>query len=219
MGLTQTTTFAQLAAELRGGAALPGAGMAKPGGGAMPPLLGRVLGQLLRSDVRDRFATGTDPRGAKWKPLRFARPNGGDQPLRDTGRLMASISVRSDATGVEVYTVYPGAVLHNFGGTVRPTKGKYLAIPLTKEAKRSGGPRRFGRPLSVRPTGKRNVLVLEETRRGQRVGQFLLVKSVTVPQREFMGLSAKGLRLCGEALAEFAVRGWIDGRPVMGGMK
>ena len=109
--------------------------------------------------------------------------------------------------------VYPGASLHNSGGVVRPKKSKYLAIPTTKEAKRSGGPRRFKGKLSVRFV-KRGVLLLVGGKNDEV--QFVLVKSVTIPKREFMGVSEKGFKLVGEALAEFAVRGWIDGKEVMG---
>ena len=32
---------------------------------------------------------------------------------------------------------------HEYGATIRPKKGKYLAIPLTKEAQAAGSPRAF----------------------------------------------------------------------------
>ena len=174
--------------------------------GPLDPLLGKVLARILHSDVKDRFATGTDPKGVKWRPLKHARPRGGNQPLRDTGRLMASFASRYDGDSFEVSTVYPGAGLHNFGGVVRPTKAKFLAIPVTKEAVRSGGPRRFKGTLSVRPTKKRGVLLLVSGK--DNAVQFVLVKSVTIPQREFMGVSEKGWGLIGEAAAEWAAKKW-----------
>ena len=84
-----TKTFDAMAKELRSGGGVP----TLPG--TLPPLASKVLARLLLSDVRDRFATGTDPQGKKWRPLKYARPNGGNQPLRDTGRLMASLASRS----------------------------------------------------------------------------------------------------------------------------
>lgn len=141
----------------------PLVGAPAPGGGSsphIPPQLANILKQILLSDVKSRFSSGTDPSGTKWRPLKHARPNGGDVPLRDTGILMASFSGGSDSTSVWVGTTHPGAALHNFGGTVRG-KGKMLAIPLTKEAKRSGGPRRWKNgKLVFRPTKKARVFLL-----------------------------------------------------------
>ncbi|HEY1192373.1 MAG TPA: phage virion morphogenesis protein, partial [Gemmata sp.] len=90
--------------------------------GPLDPLTGRELAQIATSDVKRRFATGTAPDGTRWKPLRYARANGGNQPLRDTGALMASITGRATATEVIVGTNHPGAALHNFGGTVVPRR-------------------------------------------------------------------------------------------------
>lgn len=145
-----------------GGGSGPLVGAPAPGGSgdSLPPPLANILKQILLSDVKSRFSTGTDPRGVKWRPLKFARPNGGDVPLRDTGVLMASFTGGSDGKSVWVGTTHPGAKLHNFGGVVRG-KGKMLAIPLTKEAKRSGGPRRWKGPkLKFQPTGKHRVFLL-----------------------------------------------------------
>lgn len=153
-------------------------------------------------------------------------------PLRDTGVLMASFSGGSDGNSVWVGTTHPGASLHNFGGTVRG-KGKMLAIPLTKEAKRSGGPRRWkGGELQFQPTRKPRVFLLlsgapagravrKPKRAGKRgaakidhaklIAQFLLVDQVTIPARPFMGVSEKAWGQIGDAVADAVVRGWLDG--------
>jgi len=190
----------------------------------LPPQLGNLLKQILLSDVKSRFSTGTSPSGTKWRPLKHARPNGGDVPLRDTGILMASFSGGTDGTSVWVGTTHPGAALHNFGGTVRG-KGKMLAIPLTKEAKRSGGPRRWkGAPLVFQPTRKPRVFLLMAPAGGtggprkaksklaaKLVAQFLLVDQVTVPKREFMGVSERAWGQITDAVGEAVVRGWLSG--------
>jgi len=299
------------------GAPAPGG----PGGGFLPLPLQNILKQILVSDVKSRFSTGTSPAGVKWRPLAHPRPNGGDVPLRDTGVLMASFTGGSDGRSAWVGTTHPGASLHNFGGVVRG-KGKMLAIPLTKEAKRSGGPRRWkGGELQFRLTRKPRVFLLlgapggggggggtkpkapkkprakrgkkpkglagkaaavvaglrkriavvrkaagktmkrvkgkKRTRRGKKnagllakllatlhavtgrqaekggkkggakgtatsqagqslVAQFLLVDQVTIPQREFMGVSEKAWGQITDAVGEAVVRGWMTG-PV-GGM-
>lgn len=214
-GLVDQRSLGELVDAVRRGSLTPtlsvSQGPTPPTAGAIriPPLLGRQLVQIMVSDIKGRFSSGTDPQGQPWVPLKWPRPTGGDKPLRDTGVLMASFTGRFDATSVTVGTTHPGAALHNFGGTVR-ARNKMLAIPLTKEARRSGGPRRFGRTLRFQPTGKRRVFVLYEMVNGQRVGQFLLVDQVTVPQREFMGLSPRGLQNVQDAITDAVVKGWLD---------
>lgn len=205
-GFAQRTTFAEFAQRARDGRYTPGAGETRVSQGPtavkLPPMVGKIVGQILVSDIKSRFATGTDPQGRKWRPLKHARPRGGNQPLRAAGRLMASFTFRVEPDAVVVGTVAPGAALHNFGGVVK-AKGKMLAIPLTKEALRSGGPRRWKKgKLEFRPTRKRRVFLLGTAdARGNFVGQFLLVDQVTIPQREFMGVSDNAMGQVADALA------------------
>lgn len=174
--------------------------------GPLTPQLGREIAQIAVSDVKRRFATGTAPDGTRWRPLKFARPNGGNQPLRDTGQLMASITGEHKPTEVTVGTNRQGAALHHFGGTVKPKKAKVLTIPLTPEAKRAGSPRRFvrregdPRPLFARLIG------------AKMVGHFLCVPKVVVPARPFMGLSAEAMDLITRVLAEDAAKRWQQGK-------
>ncbi len=72
------------------------------------------VGVALTENVRMTFIAGTSPYGVKWLPLKFRR---GD-PLRDTGRLMNSITHRIAADGVEVGTNVPYAGVHQFGYAV-----------------------------------------------------------------------------------------------------
>ena len=211
-GLAVTLTPAEFARRLRAGGFSPA--LAVPGGasGALPPALAKVLGQVAVSDIRTRFQTGTAPDGVRWRPLKHPRPTGGNQPLLDTGGLRASIHAVPDPAGVTVQTTHPAAALHQFGGVVRPRRAKMLAIPLTKEARRSGGPRRFGKKLALWPTRKARVFLLVSTARGKEVAQFVLVRAVTVPARPFMGLSAAGLETAARAIAEFAGAAWAAGR-------
>lgn len=211
-GLAVTLTPGEFARRLRAGGLTPA--LAPPGSppGALPPALAKVLGQIAVSDIRTRFQTGTAPDGAKWRPLKHPRPTGGNQPLLDTGVLRASIHAVPDPAGVTVQTTHPAAPLHQFGGVVRPRRAKMLAIPLTKEARRSGGPRRFGKKLALRPTRKPRVYLLVAEARGKVTAHFVLVRSVTVPARPFMGLSAAGLETAARAIAEFAGAAWAAGR-------
>lgn len=161
---------------------------------------GRELVQIAVSDVKRRFGTGTTPGGQKWRPLRFNRPSGAGQPLRDTGSLMASITGRATATEIIVGTNHPGAALQNFGGTVVPRNGKFLAIALTVAAKRARSPRRM--------SGTPRQPLFAKRVNGKLVGHFLLVKRVEVPAREFLGLSEQGIGAIAAALAERAAQNW-----------
>lgn len=160
----------------------------------------REITQIAVSDVKRRFMTGTNPKGVPWKPLKYKRPNGGDKPLLDTGRLMASITGTATAKEIVIGTNHPGAALHNFGGTVKPKNGKYLAIPLTAQAKAAKSPRRM--------LGNARMPVFARSVNGVLVGHFLLVKQVKVPQREFMGLSDQALSAIGSAIVADAVKKW-----------
>lgn len=154
---------------------------------AVPAALGNRLGTAMVAETRARFLTATAPDGSRWQPLARPRPDGGSRPLLDTGVLRASITYRAEPDAVVVGSNSPYAGLHQSGGTVRPRSGKYLAIPLTREAKRAGSPRRMS-GLQFRPSkgGRAGVLVGVGG-----VAQYALVKSVTVPARPFVGVSAE----------------------------
>lgn len=197
-GVARVYTFAEFAVVAASGGLVP------PPATPLPPAVGRVVGQILVSDIRQRFATGTAPDGTRWRPLKYPRPNGGNHPLRDTGALAASFTARADATGVTVGTTHPGAALQNAGGTVVPRRGKFLAVPLTREAKRAGSPRRMRgddrTPLFARKVG------------GRMVGHFLLVRKAVVPARPFLGVSRTASEQVGRVLLEAAARGWVESR-------
>ena len=197
-GIANSTTFAEfarLASKPESGLGIP-----LPAAGPLSADTGREIVQIAVSDVKRRFATGTAPDGTKWRPLKYPRPNGGDQPLKDTGALAASITGESSPTEVVVGTNRVGARLMNYGGIVRPKNAKVLTIPLTKEAKRAGSPRRLSKtgdlPLFARMVN------------GQWIGHFLCVKQVTVPARPFIALSPDAIRIIGRVLLEAAGKSW-----------
>lgn len=83
----------------------------------MAPLHDRI-GAAMVSRVRLGFKAGASPYGAAWAPLRIRQ----GQPLRDTGRLQASIASAPDRTGVTVGTNVQYAAVHQFGATIAPKK-------------------------------------------------------------------------------------------------
>lgn len=161
----------------------------------------RRLAELALADVRRRFATATAPDGRRWRPLRFGRASGGrGLPLTDTGALQKSLTARGTATGVVVSTAHPGAALHDRGGVVVPRKGKFLAVPLTRAARRAGSPRKMA--------GSERVPLFA---RAGKPGHFLLIRRAVVPRREFMGLSAAALDEMGRAVLAAVADAWKRG--------
>ncbi|MFN7000266.1 phage virion morphogenesis protein [Thermaurantiacus tibetensis] len=96
------------------------------------PAMEAIAG-VMEEAVRDRFADGQAPSGAPWLPSRRAREEGG-RTLVDTRRLLESITQRATATSAEVGTNIIYAAIHQFGGTIRPRRGRALKTP--------AGPRR-----------------------------------------------------------------------------
>lgn len=84
-----------------------------------------AMGSAIANKVRLGFRLGRDPWGNPWKPLNPLFRTG--QPLRDTGRLQRSITsaVQGDAAVIGTNVRY--ARTHQFGATILPKSGKYLA--------------------------------------------------------------------------------------------
>jgi len=180
-----------------------------PPPGPLPPMLGRQIALILQAGVRKRFQTATDPFGRPWPALRRPRPQGGSQPLLNTGVLRNSYQPRVEADGASIASVLPQARLQNFGGIIVPTRAKALSIPLTVEAVRAGSPRRFPRRLQNRPVrGGRNVVgvLYERDRQGRVREHYLLVKKITVPARWHLGAGPEELRQIDLLAAEYGYR-------------
>jgi len=89
-------------------------------------------GEALLQTTRDRFETGTDPQGRKWKPLSAltVRLRGASSPvLWNTGRLRGSISWSISGGRLELGPNTVDAAVHQFGATIVPREKKALRIP------------------------------------------------------------------------------------------
>lgn len=123
-----------------------------------------AVGADLEAQVQIGFVAGHDPYGTPWAQPKF-RPG---QPLRDTGRLMASITHNADDRGLEVGTNVCYAPIHQFGGTISAQPGN--------AGSSSCGPRK-GAPFLVFKAG----------------GQTVRAKSVTIPARPFLPTAERGM--------------------------
>jgi phage gpG-like protein len=176
----------------------------------------KVCKQLIVSDVKRNFYEGHSPDGEPWLPLRRPRPNskGGDKPLLNTAILEGSVTGRGPGhverltpTSLEVGTNHEAAALHQHGGTVRPRNAKALALPLTKEAARAGRARDFPGGLFVLKSKGAHAFLAERRGKGKREKltlHFILLASVTVPARPFLGIGERLRGRCEDVLAKHA---------------
>ena len=83
------------------------------------------IGEALVSGTIKRFAAGKSPDGKDWQPSGRALAEGG-QTLDKTGALKLSIDKQVFPDLVVVGTNKEYARIHQFGGTIKPKKGKFL---------------------------------------------------------------------------------------------
>ena len=176
-----------------------------------------IAGGAMKGQVVRTFNAAKDPiSGAPWPPTsQFTlslRPGGGGggKTLRDSNQLFNSLvsavpQISGNTVSLTTNKVY--AAMQNYGGTIRPRNTKYLAIPLTREAKRAGSAKRWmEQNSSLRPfffqrssqeasriagyAGFKTVFIAtrEGTGKAARlVFHFVLKESVEIPQRRFLG--------------------------------
>lgn len=159
----------------------------------MDSIKGRVE-SIAVSAMQSGLQRSVSPTGTAFKPpgkRSFGRQS---KPLIRSGTLYRSLKAKVQGTGIVLSADAPGAKLQNEGGTVRAKGGGYLTIPLTAKAADAGSPRNYPGSLFFMRS-RNNKLFMREAglKNGaanpSAISQYLLVKSVTVPKREFLGLS------------------------------
>lgn len=171
------------------------------------PVMNQIGAQLKRITAT-AFRSQSDPTtGAAWPktgPLALAtRPGGGGagKALRDTGVLFQSINgtppvVTATSVSIGSNLIYAG--IHQTGGTIRPRNSKFLAIPLTREARKAGSARRWldQRKAAGKPGffAGRAIMGYEDgkgTKGYGYVAHWALVSSVTIRARPYLGYSER----------------------------
>lgn len=158
---------------------------------------------ILKSYTQQNFDGGHGPDGVPWIALAHPRSRGGDKPLRSSGMLMASMTAHGPG-GIEKVegneltfgTNLPYAKIHQEGGTIRPSRGRALSIPLTPEAERAGGARNFPGLFLFKRGGKPPLLAEKPPKsgKGSRSGlkfHYVLLPQVVIPARPFLGINAE----------------------------
>jgi phage gpG-like protein len=173
--------------------------------------------KAIRVDVvavtRENFDKSTTADGKPWAPLKRPRPNsaGNDQPLRDFGILMASVTSpgaqgnidEQNGRRIEWGTNLDYAAIHQYGGIITPKVAKLLAIPATVLAQRTGSPRNWPDGELKFHFGKGGGAGVAKNLAGEI--QYYFARSVTIPAREFLGLTKEQADEYGEWAADYAV--------------
>jgi len=132
-----------------------------------PRPLMAMLGKTVEVETRAHFAARDREGNRKgWAPRHFWNREGRDKTT--LSRIEADRAV---------VTISSPAIAHKVtGGTIKPKRGRALAIPLTERAYAQGSPRNWQGPELFRPPGKRYLAI----RDGEAIRvQYILVGSVT----------------------------------------
>jgi len=123
----------------------------------------------------------------------------GGQPLRDTGRLASSLVYQVTGSDVVVGSPLVYSRIQNRGGVIRPTRGRYLAVPLptlTVSERRTKGPRDFPNTFIWRGRSGRPI-VFQKLSRGSIRPLFVLVESVKITARPYLTWTRADLQAIG----------------------
>lgn len=190
---------------------------------AIPPRAAKALPVLAVAGYRRGFAEQRSPDGANWPPPKW-RPGG--QALLDTGHLRASGTAAVIGDTVVLSTTAPGAALLHFGGEI-VAKGKALAIPVSREARRAGSPLRFPGPSLVYlpdrkgdPNKRGKLAQIRFRGKGKQsravvTVHYILRRRAVVPARPFVGFSAETIAAASELVAAEQAR--LLAQPITGG--
>jgi phage gpG-like protein len=174
-------------------------------GMSFEPVLQKQCRQVLVSATLENFAGAHGPDGQAWPSLKMRA----GRPLHKHGLLSGSITGGAghveEVTGttLKVGTNLAHASVHQPDGRsstkITAPAGKALAIPLTPAAERSRGPRSMSGLSLVWPKGDSAGRLLDQAGKAQ----FLLVKSVTIPARPFIGWNDDTADKCALFIADY----------------
>lgn len=179
------------------------------------PLFAAAGKYMVATEVPRIFREGGPP-GKAWAPPKMRR----GKPLRDTGRLLASVAWRASASDAVIGTPLRYAPTQHKGATIVPTGGKkWLAIPLspplTESQRQTSKPRDFAGAFVLihGPEGpglyrkSRQVTAssvvsggASKYRRSSKGVEriFMFVKSVRIPARPFLVWTSRAVKDIGK---------------------
>jgi phage gpG-like protein len=176
------------------------------------------IGEEMMVRTADRYARGVGPDGTPWKKSRRAELEGG-ATLDQDGNLKSRIGYDARGDDLDLYSWDKRARVHQLGLTIRPTPGhEFLAIPLRAPGGEFAVPKRpvkhrngrDGRRTSHYERGstfigrvRGRLFIFQNVSEGVLRALFLLVRSVTMPKRPFLGFSDDDLSMALAILANF----------------
>lgn len=184
------------------------------------PLIKAIRLDLI-GETKKNFFEGHGPDGETWAPLKWARSNskGADKPLRNRGILAAAVTSAFSKGNVSEETPdsflwgtnleYAGT--HQYGATITPKRGKFLAIPATREAEQKGSPRAWGDGELKFRFGKKGGVAIDLA----GTVQFYFSRQVTIPARPFLGINEAMTERWQEMTADY-VADWAQGALAQG---
>lgn len=172
----------------------------------------RFIGEEMLTRNARTLAAGLDVDGARLKPSRRAERSGG-QTMFDTGALAASENYGVNGGNLDLFSTHPSAGVHWRGDTIRPKRAQFLTIPL----RAAGGMFAGGVDVRANRRGDRashyakastffawrngRLFLFQKTGKNRLRALFLLVKSVRMPKRKWMGFGARDVEMVREVLA------------------
>lgn len=100
--------------------------------GREPGAFLRPLGLQLINSTRERARRGVSPQGTPWPRLNpaYAASKRGTHMLRRDGNLLGGLTREVEGSRLRIGTSRIYGAIHQFGGTIRPRRGKALRFPL-----------------------------------------------------------------------------------------
>lgn len=150
----------------------------------LEPLL-KTIAMDMQKETQLNFKNQRSPDGQAWKKNRR-----GGQTLARTGILKRSFTTYTYGNTAAVGTNVPYARIHQYGGVIKPKRGKYLAIPINKKAE-GNSPRDFDDTICIK--AKNSLYIVRKLDKKGKNLEFLykLQKEVVVPERKFLGINDK----------------------------
>ena len=178
-----------------------------------------LIGEEMLLRTAERFARGIGPDGKPWKRSRRADRSGG-QTLNDSGVLASRTAYDVKGTDdLDLFSWDKRARVHQLGLPITPTDGhEFLTIPLRARGgsyeapERAVAPRKGRDGRRARDYGARSTFIARVRGRlfiFQKLGDgavralFLLVRSVVMPARPFLGFSDDDLAMALRIFADF----------------
>lgn len=146
------------------------------------------------------------------RPSAWARSAWTAQKVQqDSGRLLRSVDYRASQGKLEVGTNLTYAGIRQFGGTIKPVRAKFLAVPVPDLPRTMRRPKRWGDRLRLVMNKSKKPIAL-----GVRAGNkgarrtrivFWLKKEVTQPARPFIVFQDADLLYFGRSIGRFIAEG------------